>query len=60
MEHRKPKAVSRKLDPDKQAAFIKELAAPRNRMRADEMVPVANAAHLTGAVRPVGCLRSHI
>jgi len=23
MEHRKPKAVSRKLDPEKQAAFIK-------------------------------------
>jgi transposase len=25
MEHRKPQAVSRKLDPDKQAVFIKEL-----------------------------------
>jgi transposase len=28
MEHRKPKAVSRKLDPDKQAAFYQELRKP--------------------------------
>ena len=31
MEHRKPKAISRKLDPVKQAAFIKAYEALMNR-----------------------------
>jgi len=55
MEHRKPKAISRKLDPAKQAAFIKGYEALMNRIFADEAVIFADAAHPTHAVRPVGC-----
>ena len=35
MEHRKPKAVSRKLDPAKQAAFIKKYEDQLNQLPAD-------------------------
>ena len=38
MEHRKPKAISRKLDPAKQAAFIKAYEALLNQLSADEAV----------------------
>lgn len=55
MEHRKPKAVSRKLDPDKQAAFIKAYEALLNHLPADEAVMFADAVHPMHAVRPVGC-----
>ena len=55
MEHRKPKAISRKLDPAKQAAFIKDYEALLNRIDADEAVIFADAVHPTHAVRPVGC-----
>src|SRR5258708_23435457 len=55
MEHRKPTAISRKLDPAKQAAFIKGQDALMNRLSADEAVIVADAVHPTHAVRPVGC-----
>ena len=55
MEHRKPKAVSRKLDPAKQAAFIKQYEDQLNRLPADEAVIFADAVHPTHAVRPVGC-----
>ena len=55
MEHRKPTAISRKLDPAKQAAFIKEYEALMNRIFADEAVIFADAVHPTHAVRPVGC-----
>jgi transposase len=55
MEHRKPKAISRKLDPAKQAAFIKGYEDLMNRIFADEAVIFADAAHPTHAVRPVGC-----
>jgi transposase len=55
MEHRKPKAVSRQPDTEKQAAFIKEYGALRNCMRADEVVLFADAVHPTRAVRPAGC-----
>ena len=55
MEHRKPKAISRKLDPAKQAAFIKGYEDLMNRIFADETVIFADAAHPTHAVRPVGC-----
>ena len=55
MEHRKPKAVSRKLNPEKQAAFIKEYEDLQNHMDADEVVLFADAVHPTHAVRPVGC-----
>ena len=55
MEHRKPKAVSRKLDPEKQAAFIKAYEDLLNHLDADEAVLFADAVHPTHAVRPVGC-----
>ena len=55
MEHRKPKAISRKLDPAKQVAFIKGYEALMNQLSADEAVIFADAAHPTHAVRPVGC-----
>ena len=55
MEHRKPKAVSRKLDPDKQAAFIKAYEDLLNHLAADEAVLFGDAVHPTHAVRPVGC-----
>jgi transposase len=55
MEHRKPKAISRKLDPVKQAAFIKAYEALLNQLSADEAVIFADAVHPTHTVRPVGC-----
>jgi transposase len=55
MEHRKPKAISRKLDPAKQEAFIKAYEALLNRLSADEALIFADAVHPTHAVRPVGC-----
>jgi hypothetical protein len=51
MEHREP----RKLDPAKQAAFIKGYEDLMNRIFADEAMIFADAAHPTHAVRPVGC-----
>jgi transposase len=70
MEHRKPQVVSSKLDPDKQAAFIKQYDNLLNHMGDDEAVRFADAVwrfgllgwrqrnaevHPTHAVRPVGC-----
>jgi transposase len=55
MEHRKPKTVSRKLDPEKQAAFIKAYEELLNNLESDEAVLFADAVHPTHAVRPVGC-----
>jgi len=55
MEHRKPKTVSRKLDPEKQAAFIKAYEELLNHLDADAAVLFADAVHPTHAVRPVGC-----
>src|SRR5271167_2431827 len=55
MEHHKPTVISRKLDPAKQAAFIKQYEDQLNRLPADEAVIFADAVHPTHAVRPVGC-----
>ncbi len=55
MEHRKPKAISRKLDPAKQAAFIAAYDALMNQLSADEAVVFADAVHPTHTARPVGC-----
>ena len=55
MEHRKPKAISRKLDPAKQTAFIKSYDGLLNQMLDDETVIFADAAHPSHSVRPVGC-----
>ncbi len=55
MEHRKPKAISRKLDPQRQAVFIKAYENLLNQLEADATVIFADAVHPTHAVRPVGC-----
>jgi transposase len=55
MEHRKPKVISCKLDPQKQAAFIRAYENLLNQLDADEAVIFADAVHPTHAVRPVGC-----
>jgi transposase len=55
MEHRLPKAVSRKLDPEKQATFIKAYEDLLTHLADDEAVLFADAVHPTHAVRPVGC-----
>jgi len=55
MEHRKPKAVSGKLDPAKQAAFIAAYEALLNQLPDDEAVLFADAVHPTHGARPVGC-----
>jgi hypothetical protein len=60
MEHRKPKAVSSKLDPDKLAAFLKKYENLQNTIGDDEAVLFGDAVHPTHpthpthAVRPVG------
>lgn len=53
--HRKPQAISRKLSPTKQAAFIAAYEALLNGLEADEAVLFADAVHPTHGVRPVGC-----
>ena len=55
VEHRKPKATSRKLDPVKQEAFIDAYEGLLNQLSVDETVVFADAVHPTHAVRPVGC-----
>src|ERR1700712_2552915 len=55
MEHRKPKAVSSKLDPQKQTAFIQQYENLLNQLGDDEAVLFGDAVHPTHAVRPVGC-----
>jgi transposase len=54
-EHRKPKTVSRKLDSEKQAAFIKAYDELLNQLEADEVVLFADAVHPTHSMRPMGC-----
>ena len=55
MEHCEPTAISPKLDPTKQAAFIEEYEALVIRILGDEAVVFADAVHPTHAVRPVRC-----
>jgi transposase len=55
LEFRKPKVISRKLDPAKQAAFITAYEQTLNRLEADETVVFADAVHPTHAMHPVGC-----
>jgi len=55
MGRRKPKAVSRKLDPAKQAAFIRAYENLLTHLADDEAVLFGDAVHPTHAVRPVGC-----
>jgi transposase len=55
LEHRKPHAVSRKLDPAKQKAFIDTYTALLKTLPDDEAVLFADAVHPTHGARPVGC-----
>jgi transposase len=55
MVYRKPKTVSRKLNVEKQKAFIEAYNALLNGLSDDEAVLFGDAVHPTHAVRPVGC-----
>jgi transposase len=55
MEHRKPQAVSSKIDEAKQKTFIDSYEALLNRLNDDEVVMFADAVHPTHAARPAGC-----
>lgn len=55
LEHRKPKAVSRKLDVARQRAFIGAYNALLKSLGDDEAVMFADAVHPTHGARPVGC-----
>src|SRR4051795_5134953 len=55
LEHRKPQAVSRKLDPARQQAFIDAYETLLKTLPDDEAVMFADAAHPTHGARPVGC-----
>lgn len=55
LEHRKPQAVSRKLDPGKQQAFIDAYEALLRMLPDDEAVLFGDAVHPAHAARPVGC-----
>lgn len=55
LEYSKPKAISRKLDPEKQKAFIEAYAKLLNSLGDDEAVLFMDAVHPTHAARPVGC-----
>ena len=55
LEHRKPQAVSRKLDPAKQQAFIDAYEGLLKTLPDDEAVLFADAVHPTHGTRPVGC-----
>src|SRR3954453_10613971 len=55
LEHRKPEAMSRKLDPAKQQAFIDAYETLLKTLPDDEAVLFADAVHPTHGTRPVGC-----
>ncbi len=55
MEHRRPQAVSGKLDEAKQKAFIEAYDVLLNGLPDDEAVMFADAVHPTHGARPVGC-----
>jgi transposase len=55
MEYRKPKPIPRKLDPAKQAAFIKAYNDLLNNLANDEAVMFVDAVHPTHEARPAGC-----
>lgn len=55
MEYRRPKAIARKLDPVKQAAFIKSYESLLNQMGDDEVVLFGDAVHPVHGAQAVGC-----
>jgi transposase len=54
-EHRKPRTVSSKMDPEKQRRFIELYEKLLNSLEADEMVMFTDAVHPTYGAQPVGC-----
>jgi transposase len=55
LEHRKPRAIARRLDPARQAAFIAGYNDLLNHLEDDEAVLFADAVHPVHAAQPVGC-----
>ena len=55
LEYHKPKLIPRKLDEDKQKAFIAFYENLRNSLPDNEAVLFADAVHPTHATRPAGC-----
>ena len=55
LEYNKPEVIGRKLDPEKQQAFIEAYGKLLNSLGPDEAVVFADAVHPTHAARPVGC-----
>jgi transposase len=53
--HRRPMALSSKMDPHKQRAFIATYESLLNQLPADEMVMFADAVHPVHGAQPVGC-----
>ena len=55
LEYHKPNVIARKLDEDKQKAFIESYEKLLNSLGDDEAVLFADAVHPTHTARPVGC-----
>jgi len=55
LEYHKPEVIPRKLDEDKQKAFIASYEKLLNSLGEDEAVLFGDAVHPTHAARPVGC-----
>ena len=54
-EHRKPKAIPSRMDPEKQRQFIAFYEKLLNRLEADEIVLFSDAVHPVYGAQPVGC-----
>ena len=55
LEYHKPEVIGRKLDTEKQQAFIAAYEKLQNSLGPDEAVLFVDAVHPTHAARPVGC-----
>lgn len=55
LEYHKPEVIGRKLDTEKQKAFIAAYEDLLNSLGSDEVVLFGDAVHPTHAARPVGC-----
>jgi transposase len=55
LEYHKPNVIARKLNEDKQKAFIASYEKLLNSLGDDEVVLFADAVHPTHAARPAGC-----
>jgi hypothetical protein len=55
LEYHKPEVIGRKLNAEKQQAFIAGYENLQNSLGPDEAVLFVDAVHPTHAARPVGC-----